>query len=88
MSLEAAAGQLGCPIGTVGVRLLRAKERLKTRLTSSRNVGTGRSSRWRNARAVKPGGMYAHGARRLNGERRDAEGDDRYRLAGGRQARQ
>ena len=34
MSLEAAAGQLGCPIGTVGVRLMRAKERLKIRLSA------------------------------------------------------
>ena len=33
MSLEAAAGQLGCPIGTVGVRLMRARERLKIRLS-------------------------------------------------------
>ena len=33
ISLEAAAGQLGCPIGTLGVRLMRAKERLKIRLT-------------------------------------------------------
>jgi RNA polymerase sigma factor (sigma-70 family) len=33
MNLEAAAGQLGCPIGTLGVRLMRAKERLKIRLT-------------------------------------------------------
>ena len=33
MTLEAAAGQLGCPIGTLGVRLMRAKERLKKRLT-------------------------------------------------------
>jgi RNA polymerase sigma factor (sigma-70 family) len=32
MSLETAAGQLGCPIGTVGVRLMRARERLKARL--------------------------------------------------------
>ncbi len=32
MSLEATAGQLGCPIGTVGVRLMRARERLKIRL--------------------------------------------------------
>ena len=32
MSLEAAAGQLGCPIGTVGVRLMRARERLRIRL--------------------------------------------------------
>ena len=33
MSLEAAAGRIGCPIGTVGVRLMRAKERLKIRLS-------------------------------------------------------
>jgi RNA polymerase sigma factor (sigma-70 family) len=33
MSLDAAAGQLGCPIGTLGVRLMRAKGRLKFRLT-------------------------------------------------------
>ncbi len=33
MNLEAAAGQLGCPIGTLGVRLMRAKERLKIQLT-------------------------------------------------------
>ena len=33
MSLDAAAGQLGCPIGTVGVRLMRARERLKLRLS-------------------------------------------------------
>ncbi len=33
MSLEAAAGQLGCPIGTVGVRLMRARERLRIRLS-------------------------------------------------------
>jgi RNA polymerase sigma factor (sigma-70 family) len=32
MNLEAVAAQLGCPIGTVGVRLMRAKQRLKTRL--------------------------------------------------------
>ncbi len=34
MSLEAAAGQLGCPIGTVGVRLMRARERLRIRLSA------------------------------------------------------
>jgi len=33
MSLDAAAGQLGCPIGTIGVRLMRARERLKVRLS-------------------------------------------------------
>ena len=33
MTLETAAGQLGCPIGTVGVRLMRARERLKARLS-------------------------------------------------------
>jgi RNA polymerase sigma factor (sigma-70 family) len=33
LSLEAAAGQLGCPVGTLGVRLMRARERLRTRLT-------------------------------------------------------
>jgi RNA polymerase sigma factor (sigma-70 family) len=32
MSLDAAAGQLACPIGTIGVRLMRAKTRLKSRL--------------------------------------------------------
>jgi RNA polymerase sigma factor (sigma-70 family) len=32
MPLEAVAGRLGCPIGTVGVRLMRARERLKARL--------------------------------------------------------
>ncbi len=32
MPLEAVAGRLGCPIGTVGVRLMRARERLKDRL--------------------------------------------------------
>ena len=33
LMLEAAAVRLGCPIGTVGVRLMRARERLKDRLT-------------------------------------------------------
>ena len=32
LSLDAAAGQLGCPIGTIGVRLMRARKRLKVRL--------------------------------------------------------
>ncbi len=32
LSLDAVAGQLGCPIGTLGVRLMRARERLKIRL--------------------------------------------------------
>ena len=40
MSLEGAAGQLGCPIGTLGVRLMRATERLKSRL-ARRNVNAG-----------------------------------------------
>src|SRR5262249_46205514 len=33
LTLEAAAGRLGCPVGTLGVRLMRARERLRTRLT-------------------------------------------------------
>jgi RNA polymerase sigma factor (sigma-70 family) len=33
LSLEAAAAQLGCPMGTVGVRLMRARERLRARLS-------------------------------------------------------
>ena len=32
MSYRAAAERLGCPIGTVSVRLMRARERLRTRL--------------------------------------------------------
>ena len=32
MSYQAAAERLGCPIGTVSVRLMRARERLRTRL--------------------------------------------------------
>jgi RNA polymerase sigma factor (sigma-70 family) len=32
LTLEEAAGQLGCPIGTLGVRLMRARQRLKARL--------------------------------------------------------
>ncbi len=32
LSLEAAAGQLGCPVGTLGVRLMRARDRLRARL--------------------------------------------------------
>jgi RNA polymerase sigma factor (sigma-70 family) len=33
LTLETAAGQLGCPVGTLGVRLMRAREKLKARLT-------------------------------------------------------
>ena len=33
MTLETAAGQLGCPPSTLGVRLMRARERLKARLS-------------------------------------------------------
>ncbi len=33
MTLDTVATQLGCPIGTIGVRLMRARERLKVRLT-------------------------------------------------------
>ncbi len=33
MTLETAAGQLGCPVSTLGVRLMRARERLRTRLS-------------------------------------------------------
>ncbi len=33
MTLETAADQLGCPVGTLGVRLMRAREKLKARLT-------------------------------------------------------
>ena len=33
LSLEMAARQLGCPIGTLGVRLMRARQRLKSRLS-------------------------------------------------------
>jgi RNA polymerase sigma factor (sigma-70 family) len=33
LTYEAAAQQLGCPVGTLSVRLKRAKDRLKTRLT-------------------------------------------------------
>ena len=33
LTLETAAGQLGCPVSTLGVRLMRARERLKARLT-------------------------------------------------------
>ena len=50
VTLETAADQLRCPIGTIGVRLMRARERLKSRL-SRRGVSpradlliTGRSS--------------------------------------------
>ncbi len=32
LTLEAAAGQLGCPVSTLGVRLMRAREKLKARL--------------------------------------------------------
>ena len=32
LTLEAAAGHLGCPIGTIGVRLMRGRDRLKERL--------------------------------------------------------
>jgi RNA polymerase sigma factor (sigma-70 family) len=33
LTLEAAAGQLGCPVGTLGVRRIRARQRLKDRPT-------------------------------------------------------
>ena len=40
MSLEAAAGQLGCPIGTLGVRLMR-EGTLENPADAPRDVGTG-----------------------------------------------
>ena len=74
MSLEAAAGQIGCPISTLGVRLMRARERLRTRLTRRRIGGTGWLARRGLSGTVSPSGA-AGGAGQGDGDDRDAPGD-------------
>ena len=87
LSLEAAAGQLRCPIGTLGVRLMRARERLEDRGSAAGEcpspagfVVAG------NARQVRLDGAAVR-AGRLDRERCDATGDGRDRPARGRQSR-
>ena len=82
MSLDAATGHLGCPIGTLGVPLMRARERLRVKLsrrTLSVPAGllvAGLSSK--SAPAAPPATLVGP-----DGKRRDWERDERSRFAGG-----
>jgi RNA polymerase sigma factor (sigma-70 family) len=59
LTLEAAAGRLGCPVGTLGVRLMRARERLRTRLTK-RGMAPAQGMLLAGAGSAAPPGPLVH----------------------------